>query len=368
MPNFKRMVLTVMTGALFIGGTTSVFAQSSAQDLQNIQQDLNQKAQEKQAVSNEISSIQQEMNSLNTYISQNQAAMAETQKRMAAANQLIEEKKAEIVNLEDTILSRKDVMKKRLVALQHDNNLTLAIKVFLDSKSLNDFIQRASAVTALFSADKNILDAQQADLKKIENDKKEIDRQQQTLVEEQKTLAQQQAELSQNLQKRQDALTAMQAKYNQIDQQMALAEQQKASIQAELKAAQDRIRQEQQAAKQRAAQAVAAMPVQASAPAPVQQAANGQELYVTATAYSPEESGAITTLGYNIKANPNMKLIAVDPSVIPLGKKVWVEGYGIAIAGDTGGAIVGHKIDVLMPTRAASLIWGRKTVKVVVLN
>ena len=43
-----------------------------------------------------------------------------------------------------------------------------------------------------------------------------------------------------------------------------------------------------------------------------------------------------------------MKLIAVDPSVIPLGSKVWVEGYGVAIAGDTGGAIKGNKIDVLM--------------------
>ena len=43
-----------------------------------------------------------------------------------------------------------------------------------------------------------------------------------------------------------------------------------------------------------------------------------------------------------------MKLIAVDPSVIPLGSRVWVEGYGEAIAADTGGAIKGHKIDVLM--------------------
>ena len=49
-----------------------------------------------------------------------------------------------------------------------------------------------------------------------------------------------------------------------------------------------------------------------------------------------------------------MKLIAVDPSVIPLGSKVWVEGYGVAIAGDTGGAIKGNKIDVLMPDKGSS--------------
>ena len=38
----------------------------------------------------------------------------------------------------------------------------------------------------------------------------------------------------------------------------------------------------------------------------------------------------------------NMKVIAVDPSVIPLNSKVYVEGYGYAVAGDTGGAIEGN--------------------------
>ena len=61
-----------------------------------------------------------------------------------------------------------------------------------------------------------------------------------------------------------------------------------------------------------------------------------------------------------------MKLIAVDPSVIPLGSRVWVEGYGEAIAADTGGAIKGHKIDVLMPNDAIARQWGRKTVKIIV--
>ena len=64
--------------------------------------------------------------------------------------------------------------------------------------------------------------------------------------------------------------------------------------------------------------------------------------------------------GYNLTANPGMKLIAVDPSVIPLGSRVYVEGYGEAIAADTGGAIKGHKIDVLMPDKASSSKWGRK--------
>jgi 3D (Asp-Asp-Asp) domain-containing protein len=362
MQMIKRMILIMFTSILCFSSSMVTFAQTNADSLNKIQQELEQKANEKQSVNKEIENVQQEMASLNTYISKNKEAMAVTQNKILAMNQLIEEKKEEIVTLEDKILGRQDVMKKRLVALQHDNNLSLIIKVFLDAKSFDDLLQRASAVTALFNADQSILTAQKDDLKQIEVDKKEIDSQQQNLVAEQTVLAKQEADLNANLQKRQVTLTAMQAKYSQIDQQMAQAQKEKAGIVAQLQAAQEQIRKEQAAARQTAG-ASAVQSVNTSEPV-----GKGEEMYVTATAYSPQSSGSITTLGYNIKANPNMKLIAVDPSVIPLGKKVWVEGYGVAIAGDTGGAIKGHIIDVLMPTSGAALSWGRKTVKIIILN
>lgn len=99
-------------------------------------------------------------------------------------------------------------------------------------------------------------------------------------------------------------------------------------------------------------------------------AAGGKEFYVTATAYTPNCNGCsgITATGINIKSNPNMKLIAVDPKVIPLGSKVWVEGYGYAIAADTGGAIKGNKIDILVSSKSAAKNWGRKKVRIKVLN
>lgn len=91
---------------------------------------------------------------------------------------------------------------------------------------------------------------------------------------------------------------------------------------------------------------------------------------VKATAYTASCKGCsgITATGLNLKKNPNVKAISVDPKVIPLGTKVHVEGYGEAIAADTGSAIKGNKIDVFMPSKSKALNWGVKTVKVKVYN
>lgn len=96
----------------------------------------------------------------------------------------------------------------------------------------------------------------------------------------------------------------------------------------------------------------------------------GKEFYATATAYTAYCNGCsgITATGVNLKSNPNLKVIAVDPNVIPLGSKVWVEGYGYAVAGDTGGAIKGNKIDLFMPSKSQAYDFGRKKVRVKVLN
>lgn len=94
------------------------------------------------------------------------------------------------------------------------------------------------------------------------------------------------------------------------------------------------------------------------------------EFMATATAYTANCNGCsgITKTGIDLKKNAQLKVIAVDPEVIPLGTKVHVEGYGYAIAGDIGSAIKGNKIDVFIPTTKEAYNWGRKSVKVKVLQ
>ncbi len=99
-------------------------------------------------------------------------------------------------------------------------------------------------------------------------------------------------------------------------------------------------------------------------------ASTSKTLTMRATAYTAYCDGCsgITANGTNIRSNPNLKVIAVDPRVIPLGTRVWVEGYGEAIAADTGGAIKGNKIDVFIPTEGHARQWGVKNVTVKILN
>lgn len=77
----------------------------------------------------------------------------------------------------------------------------------------------------------------------------------------------------------------------------------------------------------------------------------------------------ITASGLKPVRNPDgISTIAVDPNVIPLGTKVYVSGYGIAIAADTGGAIKGNIIDVYLNTHEECISWGRRNVTVQILE
>ncbi|WP_077329447.1 LysM peptidoglycan-binding and 3D domain-containing protein [Virgibacillus siamensis] len=96
----------------------------------------------------------------------------------------------------------------------------------------------------------------------------------------------------------------------------------------------------------------------------------GKTITVSSTAYTADCAGCsgVTATGVDLNANPNAKVIAVDPNVIPLGTKVYVEGYGYATAADTGGAIQGNKIDVYVPTKSEAYDWGRRTVDVTIVE
>ncbi|TYO97001.1 3D domain-containing protein [Desulfallas thermosapovorans] len=83
---------------------------------------------------------------------------------------------------------------------------------------------------------------------------------------------------------------------------------------------------------------------------------------MVATAYT--YTGNNTATG----VSPRVGIVAVDPSVIPMGSRLYVEGYGYCTAMDKGRAIRGNRIDVFLESRSQALSWGRRTVKVYLLE
>jgi 3D (Asp-Asp-Asp) domain-containing protein len=111
-----------------------------------------------------------------------------------------------------------------------------------------------------------------------------------------------------------------------------------------------------------AVERVASTQTTVAAPSPAPSAGappspGGSTLTVTATAYTLEGHTATgAPVGYGV--------VAVDPSVIPLGTRMTIPGYGEGVAADTGGAIQGAVIDLWFPTAAEAANWGRRAVAI----
>jgi 3D (Asp-Asp-Asp) domain-containing protein/septal ring factor EnvC (AmiA/AmiB activator) len=105
----------------------------------------------------------------------------------------------------------------------------------------------------------------------------------------------------------------------------------------------------------KARELAAVSPTQPASPTPI--APGGRSLTVVATGYSIHghtATGAPTGWG----------VVAVDPSVIPLGTRLTIPGYGSGVAADTGSAVQGATIDLWFPTVAQARAWGRRTVTI----
>lgn len=104
---------------------------------------------------------------------------------------------------------------------------------------------------------------------------------------------------------------------------------------------------------------------------------SAKQLLVEATAYTNNaedtvtyDGRVLTRSGYDVTETilyEGMRIIAVDPAVIPLGTRVYIEGFGMAIALDTGSAIKGNIIDIMMDTKEEAVTFGRKPLTIWVI-
>ena len=359
--------------------------------------------QEEQKTEAQIASVEVTIGETLESINLKQMGIDDLKAQIDATEESQIETQAAIEAQKALIASRKEQLKTRFVALQISDATKNQVLMLLDSENFADFINKAYVISQLQSADNEQIKTAISEEEKLVALEEQLADEIQTVKAAESRLKSESTALAEELTSLKGILSDNQTVLSQVKTEYAdeaarlAAEEAQAKADAEAVAVAAKAAEEQQLAESSSAVAVAesaSSAASSSVQAPVSQitdssvaavvtapvvtvtaptvtetpAAQGKTLVVSATAYSRHEAGLsnFTATGIDLSVNP--MVIAVDPSVIPLGSLVNVPVYGIAIAGDTGGAIVGNKIDLHMENLNAALAFGRQTLTITILQ
>lgn len=232
---------------------------------------------------------------------------------------------------------QREALAKRLCTTYKSDDVGY-LEVILGSDNFSEFLDRVDLMSMIADEDKQLINSIN-DVRQSEEEKLT------TLSQKQEELDSLIVELGDARTNLVDAQADRQATVAEIETQMQSNQEQLTQLQAEAAAIETRMDELQTAAEDTGSD---------DTPPP----AGGTSMTMTATAYC---MAGTTATGMPVGRG----VIAVDPSVIPLGTSVYVSGYGDAIAADIGGAITGNTIDVWLPCGEA-YAWGTRTVEVTV--
>jgi 3D (Asp-Asp-Asp) domain-containing protein len=226
----------------------------------------------------------------------------------------------------------------------YEHGTTSSLDVVLGAKSLDDALEELDAYNRVAAANASVLGQVQASHRHLVRLGRTIGAREQALAATTSAAARIVAELQQ--------LRSSRVSYlDELASRRSLDASRIASLEAEANAAV--VRSDTLVAPQLVA-APQPAEIPSTSPGPA-----GSMLTVTATGYDlPGHTSTGLPVGWGIAA--------VDPSVIPLGTRIVVPGYGVAVAADTGGAIQGATIDLWFPTAAQAYAWGRRTITIAV--
>lgn len=299
---------------------------------------------------------------------------------VSATEKTIQETQKNIEKTEGNIAKRTEGMAERMQHMQANSASFNLVDALLSAENMSDFFNRAYAVTVLQGAEKSKVDALAADKVQLEELKSSLEKNQQTLVEKQTSMTQEATTLENDVSALKTELSDNQEVLDKLASNR-VAEEAKAKKAAVEEANRKEV--EKQIVKQNKEvttttsskeEVVAPVeekptfeptpPVTTPEPANPGGSNGGTTMTMEATGYSYTQPGLSFYTATGIDLRQNSRVIAVDRNVIPLGSLVEVSGYGIAIAGDTGGDIVGNRIDLHFNTVQECINFGRQSVTV----
>ena len=397
----KRILSALIAMAISISATHVVFADTVNDKKSTIQENKVKYSQ----LDNEVISLNSQVSKLNNEIEDLNAKLEDNKAKMKDTEENLKETESKVSTLKTEIDEKQSVLGKRMRAMYKSKDSMNPVVFLLKSEDLSDLITRIDALARVTALDKNLIqsldeqkDSLNSDIKKLERDKAELKELKASTEESLKTLDSKKIEEQKKideLNKQKEAvlevikenemslishsvsvinssssineLESAVSTLNQLIPQLNIDSVRDAannSVQAaknkieSLKA--EEAKKAEEAAKNNAANSSNTTSSNNSSSQPSSDGKYKKTLSMEATAYS---GGTLTAMGLKPVRDPGgISTIAVDPSVIPLGSKVYIPGYGYAIASDTGGVIKGNIIDLYMNSHDECISWGRRQV------
>ena len=355
----KNIVITGVVALLLTHSSISIHAQEISQEsIHQLEQELSQKLNFANEKYRQVATLKNDLKEL-------------------ASNQALLEQ--QINQQQEKLVEKESVVKQRLLALQSSGIIYQRFIQLFQAASISDFFHRFFAIQEIFKSDILTIRNYKQEVHSLVISKQELKENEDSLLRKQQdlqtesTLYEESIQvLKQNLSTNKEALLAIHEKVKQSSENEeptthhSPSESKKEVVQEEKNERSTEIKPsavDQYLQKKEAEKVLTKSKVESSTTA-----STGKEFAAEATAYSYKQPGLsnYTAMGIDLRSNPNV--IAVDPSQIPLGTLVEVPGYGIAIAGDTGGDIKGNRIDLHYPEVQQAMDFGRRKITIKVMN
>lgn len=388
----KRGFISVIAAVAFTINLSNVaFAEPNTSETQTIQENkvkYEQLDDETLKLNSEITKLNNEIESINIQLEKNNSEINDTEIEIENINKKVEDSKIELEKREST-------MDKRLRSMYKTNMSSGMIAYLITSDNIFDLFYRFQAMNKLLSIDKEIISEINEKKSELVKDAKSIDEKKENLknlrvsIENDlnkvnKKKEEQEVVLDDLNSRKDDIMAIIEAnEVNLLSHSLSIINSSSSSI-SEIREAITNLNYiipqlNSNYAISLAEEGIASGNNQiatieaASSPEDNSNTTTDNSSTTTnnsgnylstfsmsATAYT---GGGMTAIGIKPVRDPNgLSSISVDPSVIQLGSKVYVEGYGYAIASDTGGLIKGNKIDLYMNSLEECTAFGRRTV------
>lgn len=381
---FKKFITVSLATALLTSSLSfiSVYA-ATPQDT------INENLQKYQTLDNQILELNSKIQALDVEIDQTTIKLNENNTAIADIEDQIKTNEAKLEQTKEDIENSQVVLDNRVRTMYKTNMTSNILVSIITSKSVSELFSKVQAISKIISTDKEVLatinekkSELDSTIESLNNKNSELVVLKKTIEEDLKTVESKKAEQEQYVEQLNSEKESVFSVIEEnekllISKPLSIANSSSASA-SELQNAIDTLNSyipllnsstTINMAKNGISNAKARIDELNTPAVPTTGTEVGtaiKTLTMESTAYYGH---ATTASGLKPVRNPDgISTVAVDPNVIPLGSKVYVSGYGVAIAADTGGAIKGNIIDVYLNSYEECMSWGRRQVTVQILE